>query len=81
MLTNESLEKALSPFSTDANGNRTWHHLPGDQYIVTGIDTRGKRFKALRFDSWYHARCINLYRGNYWLLRNNRRYRIQSVWN
>lgn len=62
-------------------GEVTWFHLDGDEYIVTGVDTHGKRFKPIRTTSWMHANGINLYRGTKWLERNGRRYRIQKVWN
>lgn len=70
-----------NPIKFDPYGLAHWDHQIGDRYVVTGVDVNGKRFKAKTFYSWHHAKCVNLYRGNYWLLRNNRRYRIQSVWN
>jgi len=79
--TNEEMQRICSPIERHPDGGSAWTHQDGDQYLVTGVDTRGKRFKALRFDNWNQAKCINLYRGTYWLLRNNRRYRIMSVYN
>lgn len=75
------MKKNNSPLEINKNGEVTWSHQHGDLYVVTGVDRNGKRLKARTFNSWLHARCINLYRGNKWLLRDGRRYRIQSVWN
>lgn len=61
-------------------GKVTWTANAGDKYLVTGVDTRGKRFR-LCFDEWRQAKCINLFRGSRWLLRAGRRYLIQSVSN
>lgn len=71
----------ISPVKRNADGKAEWDHLPGDMYVVTGVDPNGKRIAARKFDRWVHAQCINLYRGNKWLLRGGRRYLIQSVWN
>lgn len=66
---------------TIENGKATWQHQDGDVYVVTGVDTRGIRFKPMRYSSWFWANGINLYRGTKWLERNGKRYRIQRVWN
>jgi hypothetical protein len=58
----------------------SWKPQPGDRYDVTGVDRYGRRF-SMRFQSWFHAKCINLWRGNKWLVRNGKRYRIQSISN
>ena len=61
--------------------NGSWEQQDGDIYVATGVDTRGKRFKAIKSKSWFHISCINLYRGNKWLQRDGKRYLIESVWN
>ena len=58
-----------------------WNHKEGDLYVCTGVNTRGKRMKPIYTNDWFHASCINLYRGNKWLLRDGKRYRIVSVYN
>ena len=52
------------------------------QYEVTGVDTRGKRFKLV-YASCMMAMCINLWRGSVWErdLNTNKRRRIKQVWN
>lgn len=80
MLNNEDVEKICSPFEIAPDGGKTWTYQEGDRYVVTGTDRKGRRFK-LEFDSWFHARCINAWRGNYWPVRDNRRHLIQSVYN
>ena len=57
-----------------------WTHQDGDTYVVTGVDTRGRRFKRT-FDSWRWAAGINLYRGSKWLVRDGKRRLIQRVCN
>lgn len=64
----------------NGEGNVTWYHLPGDFYEVTGVDVYGKRFRIVS-NTWWHAEGINLYRGTKWLVRNGKRYKIQSVYN
>ena len=62
-------------------GSATWWvNAPGDKYLVTGVDTAGKRFKKT-FDNWFSAKAINVYRGSRWLLRGGRRWLIQRIYN
>jgi len=63
-----------------ADGTLHWAQQPGDQYVVTGTDTRGKRFR-LTCPSWRVADSVNLYRGSKWLLRDGKRYLIVQVYN
>ena len=71
-----------SPFLNNRsdNGYTQWNHLPTDKYMATGIDRNNKRFK-ITSDSYDYIRGINIWRGTKWLLRNGKRYRIQSVTN
>ena len=69
-----------NPIEHHPDGGAAWTHLGGDQYVVTGVTTDGKRFKRT-YDSWRWAQAINLHRGTKWLLRDGKRYRIVSVYN
>jgi hypothetical protein len=57
-----------------------WHQQAGDAYHVTGVDTRGRRFKIVT-TSWMHARGINVWNGSRWLVRDGRRTLIERVYN
>lgn len=57
-----------------------WKHQIDDQYCVTGVDRRGKRFR-LTFNNWFAARCINVWRGSKWLVRNGKRTLICRIYN
>lgn len=70
-----------SPFIKSSQANKAWQSEPGDYYLVTGVDANGKRFKAIKFESWEAAACINLYRGTKWLVRGGKRWVIQEVYN
>jgi hypothetical protein len=59
---------------------REWIHMQGDNYIVTGLDRNGKRFKRT-CDNWIHADGINVYRGTKWLLRAGKRIKLQEIYN
>ena len=61
--------------------NKTITIQPGDKFVVTGILRNGRRFKAMTFDTWRYASSINLWRGSVWLLRDNKRTLIRSVYN
>lgn len=69
-----------SPFYTNESGQRCWTHVPGDTYLVTGVDRSGKRFKRTT-DCWGYAAGINLWRGTRWLVRGGKRFRIQAIYN
>jgi hypothetical protein len=60
--------------------SKVWDHKEGDEYIVTGKDRNGKRFRLV-FDNWIAAQSINLWSGHRWLLRNGIRYLISKVSN
>jgi hypothetical protein len=55
-----------------------WDHKEGDQYLVTGTNTNGKRIR-LCYTNWVAARSIHLWSGNRWLVRNGKRYLIHKV--
>lgn len=57
-----------------------WTHQRGDQYVVTGVDVRGRRFKQT-YGNWWQAEAINIWRGTRWLVRQGRRLRLQTVRN
>jgi hypothetical protein len=80
MLIGMSLEELPSPIYKNERGQNTWVHLQGDTYQVTGVDRNGKRFR-ITTDTWRHASGINLWRGTKWLVRGNKRFKIQSVFN
>lgn len=70
-----------SPLTRDpASGTVSWDSQPDDSYLVTGVDTDGRRFR-IETGSWLHASGLNLYRGTRWLVRDGRRYRINAVFN
>lgn len=70
-----------NPITYKNDGTAEWTHQDGDIYVVTGVDSRGKRFKPIHTTAWHWANGINLYRGTKWLKRDGKRYRIQRVWN
>ena len=70
-----------SPLRNDDTGTVTWEHEAGDMYVATGVGTNGQRLPAVRSRSWRHISGINQYRGNKWLERDGKRYKIQSVYN
>ena len=66
-----------TPFTIE-NGKKVWQHKAGDYYAVTGVTARGKRF-SVQCSSWGRARGVNVYRGNRWLVRDGKRWLIQSI--
>ena len=60
------------------NGLATWQHEPGDSYVATGKDRNGKRFRREN-EKWVWIAGINVWNGNKYLVRNGKRYKIQSV--
>lgn len=60
---------APSPFIRHSDGTVEWQATDGDTYLVTGTDRAGHRFRLGPFTSWQHARCYNIWRGTFWLLR------------
>lgn len=65
-------------FTRHSDGSVSWECTLNDKYVVTGVTVDGKRFKKT-FDDWRMARSINLYRGTKWLLRDGKRYKLQTV--
>jgi hypothetical protein len=59
---------------------KSWTAMEGDQYLVTGIDRRGRRFR-IATSNWLHAQGINVWRGSKWLVRAGRRHLIQRIYN
>lgn len=51
------------------------------EYVITGVDTNGKRFKPIRTTNRMHAYGINLHRGSLWMVVNGHRRLIRRVWN
>ncbi len=69
-----------SPLQKLPNGTVTWTSTPGDSYLVTGKTRAGKRFRFAT-EHWAVARAVNVWRGSYWLIRDNQRFLIQSRYN
>lgn len=63
---------------TKTGSSKVWDSKHGDTYLVTGVDREGKRFK-LSYHNWMFAKQINVWRGSKWLVRDGKRYLIQSV--
>lgn len=62
------------------NGLATWQHQEGDKYLATGKDRNGKRFRREN-EKWVWIAGINVWNGNKYLVRDGKRYKIQSVTN
>ena len=62
------------------DGKVTWTHRPGDEYLVTGKDVKGKRFR-IRTSNWVHADGINLFNGSVYLIREGKRTLVKAVRN
>jgi hypothetical protein len=58
----------------------TWIQRPGDIYVVTGVDLRGRRFRY-QTSIWLQARSINVYRGSRWLVRDGKRTLLERIYN
>ena len=50
------------------------------EYLVTGIDKRGKRF-ALSFNNLLYVMSINLWKGSVWKIKNGKRILIKRFIN
>lgn len=70
-----------NPIERHPDGGCAWTHQEGDMYVASGVDTHGRRFRAIRSEHWHYINGINLYRGTKWLVRDGKRYKIQTVWN
>lgn len=64
-------------FTRHNDGTVSWDSKPGDQYLVISHNPR----KRMVYDEWKWANGINLRNGNKYLLRDGKRYLIQSVVN
>lgn len=62
----------------ETDGIVSWVHRHGDKYRVTGVNSQGKRV-SLTSGNWDHIRSVNVIKGTRWLLRNNRRHKLQSI--
>jgi hypothetical protein len=69
-----------SPLTRSPNGAVVWTPTPGDFYLVTGKTRAGKRFR-FQTDKWAVAQAINVWRGTKWLVRDDKRYVIQTISN
>jgi hypothetical protein len=69
-----------SPLTKSPSGSVSWTAKAGDTYLVTGTDRSGRRFR-LTCSSWAHASGINLWQGSRWLLRDGRKFRINTTSN
>ena len=70
----------MNPLTKHKDGSVSWDSLPEDRYLATGVCRDGKRFRTMSAD-YKFIRGINLWRGTKWLLRNGKRYKLQSVYN
>ena len=62
------------------NGRSTWVQIAGDEYLATGTDRDGKRFR-IKSAQWGHINGINMWRGTKWLLRNGKKHKISTAVN
>ncbi len=80
----ESIPKSLIVIRKNpiqiVNGHATWQHQEGDKYLAAGKDRNGKRFRHEN-SRWVWIAGINVWNGNKYLVRDGKRYKIQSVAN
>lgn len=62
------------------NGEASWVQVAGDQYLATGKDRNGKRFRIMS-RLWSYIDGLNLWNGTKWLIRNGKKYKIKSIKN
>lgn len=55
-------------------------HEKGDKYLITGTDTRGRKFRRV-YENPLFALAINLWRGRVWQVRNGKRKLLKTVFN
>lgn len=55
-----------------------WNETAGDSYAVTGVSPSGERVK-ITSPSWHALRGIELLKGTRWLVRANKRWKINSI--
>jgi hypothetical protein len=84
----EAIREATAPtvrreaiFTREADGSVAWEAMPGDRYEITGTDRDGRRFTLGPYERWQHARCYNIWRGTFWLVRGGKRHAIMRVTN
>ncbi len=59
-------------------GRVYWNERAGDQYVITGVEKSGKRFRVTS-SSWGYIKSVNACHGTRWLMRNGKKWKIQSV--
>ena len=69
-----------NPLTRNPDGTVSWTAQEGDRYLVTGTDRNGRRFRRV-CPSWAYAAAVNLWRGSRWLLRDGRKFRINTTRN
>jgi hypothetical protein len=69
-----------NPLTRNPDGTVSWTAQEGDTYLVTGTDRDGRRFRAT-CSTWRHASSINIWRGSRWLIRDGRKFRINTTCN
>jgi hypothetical protein len=70
----------MNPIIKNKDGTLAWDSIQGDRFLATGVDRYGKRFRTTSVH-FNFLRCINLWRGTKWLVRNGKRYKLYSVYN
>jgi hypothetical protein len=56
------------------------HRMAFQYFVVTGVLTNGRRFKAKMYYNWKWANSINLYKGSVWGVgANGRRTLLKRV--
>jgi hypothetical protein len=73
------MNRTANPITKRDDGSAYWDKEPGDSYLVTGEDCNGKRFRRV-CPTFGAARCINVYKGNRWLVRGGKRFLIERLW-
>lgn len=59
----------------------TYFPLENDQFVVTGVYYNSNRkFKSIHTSNFRHAMGINLWKGNVWLIRDNKKKLIKKVY-
>jgi hypothetical protein len=79
MLIGLKLQEIGNPFY-EHEGQKSWTHIQGDQYVATGIDRNGKRFRRVS-SNWMYISGINTWKGSKWLVRGGKRFLIQRIEN
>ena len=70
----------IEPVVDRRGGSVAWTSMPGDTYLVIGKDRNGKKFRQVH-RAWWMANAINLLNGRKYLVRNGKRYLLNTVRN